>query len=115
MADYLTAKSRECMRFQFGGVTIECFPDGTVQVFADPERFNVMMTAGRGEGRDTSRLNSRVIVSPIFAQQTGLVGAPPSPPPPVHHNPLAPEQVRAAAPTMLNASDPRVRDLGGPE
>lgn len=105
MADYLTQKSRECMRTTFGGVMIECYPDGTVQVFADPERFSVMLKAGRGEGRDTGRMNSCVVIAPIFAPQTGIVSAvvPPS-------NPLAP--IAPHAPTILNPQDHRLK---GPE
>lgn len=120
MADNLLKKQLECMRLSYGAVLVEFYPDGTVLVFADPERYNVTTTAGRGEGRDTSRLNTQVIISPIFAARTGMVERPaisasPASPPPAN-NPLAPEtHLRAQAPTILNASDPRVRDLGGPE
>lgn len=123
MTDNLLKKQLECMRLSYGAVLIEFYPDGTVQVFADPERYNVNFRAGRGEGRDTARLNSVVIISPIFAQHTGLVAssapiASALPPPP--SNPLAPPPQHVpihppGAATRLDRNDPRIRELGGPE
>lgn len=125
MADNLLKKQLECMRLSYGAVLLEFYPDGTVLIFADPERYNVTTTAGRGEGRDTSRMNTQVIIAPIFAPHTGVVArplapaspAPPSPP----SNPLAPPPQHYApvhspgAATRLDRNDPRIRELGGPE
>lgn len=104
MADDLTQKSRECMRWTYGTVLIEAYWDGTVKVFADPERFRIIAEPGRGEGQNTGRLHSCVTIAPIFAQQTGLVSSPSQSSAPL---PAAPH-----APTILNPHDHRLR---GPE
>lgn len=126
MAELLN-KQPDCVRFTFGGVLIEAYLDGTVQIFADPERYSIMTKAGRGEGRDTGPLKSLVVISPFLAQQTRVVSTPPpvAAPPEPPANPMAPrrsqmwDQLHAAsvpnAPTQIHIASSGDLRLKGPE
>ena len=126
MAELLN-KQPDCVRFTFGGVLIEAYLDGTVQIFADPERYSIMTKAGRGEGRDTGPLKSLVVISPFLAQQTRVVSTPPpvAAPPEPPANPMAPrrsqmwDQLHGAstpnAPTQIHIASSGELKLKGPE
>lgn len=115
------------LRLTIDGILIERHTDGTLQVFADPERYSITTRAGRGEGRDTGPLKSLVVISPFLAQQTRVVSTPPPavalPESPA--NPMAPrrsqmwDQLHGAstpnAPTQIHIASSGELKLKGPE
>lgn len=71
MAEYLQPKVETVIHIN--GVRFEVKPDGSLEIYADSERFTVMTRAGRAQNPDTGRLHTCIVISPYLAQQTGTV------------------------------------------
>lgn len=86
MAEYLQPKVETTIHIN--GVRFEIKPDGSMEIYADSEQFNVMTRAGRAENPNTGRLHTLIVISPYLARQTGTVPPPNAAPTVRNSNPL---------------------------